>query len=740
MPANIRNWFGLPYLSAKLAYYHYGDGGTGSGLTTTVLSAGTTLSLPGDDIYSLADNAYSDIYLETAQPQFQTVKYCFYRTDYNWLPGSAQFTPTNDSPMLMKQYPGTATWYATNDLPFLIVPAGGWTQLAGYAKLAVLNGYPDVYAYLGQYFDQAYKVDANGNVTTNITGIVSPYGNYFATDAGVAALVTMPDLDTPYQRGTCTVYSVSLQFDKNHDGIMDSAWNGPDATSQASPMVAWVNSGHTEPGSNGGLDIDKAVPPATTNYLAQQITCQRDLENFFRLWICGVPTLAFSNGYSATITCTAITGTPAINIYLAETNGGTLYLTDTNVAQSLVNEFAMGTAGTGSGQTCILPNDFFDGKNKYLLFEGAGIGEGQFTLTIYQGTTAIAQTSTFIDLHDVKDLYEQAHIANVATTYPAMVNSTNASIFVVDHPSPMNSVGTNQMIVFVHGWRMTQFNYYSFSESMFKRLYWAGYQGRFAALKWPTLSADTSGDISQYFTYNRSEHIAFDSGVGASAYFDSLKARFSDYSINVAAHSMGNIVMMETLKNQLAAGHTAIDNYVLMQAAAPAHCYQSSLPDYGRFTTAEANHHTPDVYRGYPGAINGALNGKMVNFFNTNDYALATGVYLGVQANWEKNQVDNKPDSYWSYTTDGTNADCYYGNHRVITNPRELMPFVARPRSQAIGARAGVAGVIQGGEVDLTGQFNFFGGSDEHSAQFNWNIQKLDPFYRKLLTTFFPPQ
>ena len=44
-------------------------------------------------------------------------------------------------------------------------------QINGYAKLAVLNGYSGVYGYLGQYFDQSYQKDANGNVTTNKTGI-----------------------------------------------------------------------------------------------------------------------------------------------------------------------------------------------------------------------------------------------------------------------------------------------------------------------------------------------------------------------------------------------------------------------------------------------------------------------------------------------------------------------------------------------------------------------------------------
>ena len=45
-------------------------------------------------------------------------------------------------------------------------------QINGYAKLAVQNGYSGVYGYLQQYFDQAYQIDANGNVTTNTTGVL----------------------------------------------------------------------------------------------------------------------------------------------------------------------------------------------------------------------------------------------------------------------------------------------------------------------------------------------------------------------------------------------------------------------------------------------------------------------------------------------------------------------------------------------------------------------------------------
>src|SRR5205823_8739130 len=107
-------------------------------------------------------------------------------------------------------------------------------------------------------------------------------------------------------------------------------------------------------------------------------------------------------------------------------------------------------------------------------------------------------------------------------------------------------------------------------QTMFKRLYWQGYRGRFGAFRWPTRTPSVP--------YNNSEYIAFRSGSAASAYFNALRSRLPDYSINAAAHSMGNIVMMEALKLQWTAGSNALNNYALMEAAVPAHCYDTNAP------------------------------------------------------------------------------------------------------------------------------------------------------------------
>lgn len=261
----------------------------------------------------------------------------------------------------------------------------------------------------------------------------------------------------------------------------------------------------------------------------------------------------------------------------------------------------------------------------------------------------------------------------------------------------------------------------------------AGLPGRFASLRWRTLSHDDYWlPLADFASYNKSEFRAHQSGVALADYFNWLRGRFPDYSINVCSHSMGNIVMMQALKADLAAAHQDIDNYVLMQAAVPAHCYDTTLSNYPPFIAAENGSPTPDTYRGYPGAINAALRGQMANFFNTNDYALATGTVLGKSVSWEANQITYKPDILY-YITSGTNAWKSGTPSRLVTDPREIMSFAARPRSKAVGAQPGVAGVIQGGQVDLTGSFNFLGDKTEHSAQFNYTIQQATGFYSRLL-------
>ncbi len=741
MPGNIRNLFGLPYLSEYLVYQRYDDHGNALGLVTNVVSAGTTLSFSEEDFYTVAYAQYEDIYPETAQPQFQTVEYDFWNPNPVWNSGSQTWT----YPIM----PGNPAFAPTNQSQQTYVGVGSQIQIAGYAKLKVANSYyPNVYGYLGQYFDQAYQIDANGNVTTNNTGVLSPYGNFFATEPGPAALVTMPDVDTG-ERGTCTVNCFSEQVDKNSDGTMDLSFNGPDATSQASPYKIWVNSGHDEPGSNGNLDKDLPVPPNSTNYTLGEITCQRDLENFFRLWICGVPQFPVGQGYAVTMSMSPSSGNPAINIYYScETNGGIGYLTNANIAATQ----------TGSGYydnaLCTISNSQsytlqMDGYGNLLythfLFEGAGIGEGQLVMTISQNGNTIAQTGVWLDLHDVKDFYERTVITNDISG-PTV--DWDSGVETVMNPL-LPDTGDQDLIVLVHGIDVDDGDWRNESDTVFKRLYWAGYHGKFAAVKWPCNFFNLSLFQTRTSVFNESEIKAYKANMGLADYLTQLRSRFPGYRLHLLVHSQGNAVVGEAIR----LGGVTFDTYILTQGAMPASAYDVDAPTDSTLLGWESlpGYETPEWQpMGYHGIYTN-FPGRIVNFYNTNDPVLRV---------WMIDQGAGKPNAYTEhllelqvppyvtvspyYSYDGThgwyNTLLGIGSYMVI-DPHESRAMISRSRTESIG-RSGPEtghGVIQSG-IDLNARFGFNKAfPDDHSAQWTWPIQTSWGYYDEVLSSCLIP-
>ena len=304
MSSGAQNWFGLPYESVKLAW----DSLSGP-VATTILQPGG--SFYAND-WTLLGYPWGYFYPETATPQFQSEGYYFARV----VDGQSSDVPL----------PGHTLFASTNPAPLLIASVGDPNyKLFGFAKLAVTNGYAGVYGYLGQYFDRAYTT-TNGVMTTNETGILSPYGEFFPTEPGRTTLVTLPDLETN-ERGTATVYVVSVNLDANHDGTMDRTFYGPDQTSANRPFRFWINNDND---SYRGEDFDASWRRDSDD---NTIGNTRELEDFARLWISGLPSLPATNGYAVTLSWRNYTGNPTIKLYPAsEADGGNLYLQATNVA------------------------------------------------------------------------------------------------------------------------------------------------------------------------------------------------------------------------------------------------------------------------------------------------------------------------------------------------------------------------------------------------------------------------
>ena len=130
------------------------------------------------------------------------------------------------------------------------------------------------------------------------------------------------------------------------------------------------------------------------------------------------------------------------------------------------------------------------------------------------------------------------------------------------------------------------------------------------------------------------------------------------------------------------------------------------------------------------------------------DYALATGTWGVFDANWEKNQVSQKPENYdyllsfgqtYFYHPSAGNSVAYYAfSQYTVTDMQEAKAMVARSRTHAVGAQGGVGGVISS-SVDLFSIFQFGNTREEHSAQFSRPIQTSLSYYRQMLRSYNIP-
>jgi hypothetical protein len=349
-----------------------------------------------------------------------------------------------------------------------------------------------------------------------------------------------------------------------------------------------------------------------------------------------------------------------------------------------------------------------------------------------------------LDLHDVKDLYEQASAYNVTSGLPP---SDLVSQLRVDHETSPTDDETKQIIIFVHGINNTQFAYYDSTEILYKRLYWSGYHGKVSGFRWPCAYLPFDNTLNP-FKFNVGEFYAWKSASALRDYLNYFRNRpdMTNYTINLIAHSQGNVVTSEAIKQG-----GAFDNYILTQGAIPAMCYDTSTPIFQKLVDAETNKATPffSLDGGYFG-YHSSLSGNLINFYNTNDYALQSGTWHGFQANWVEDQRAHKPETlyypltqqyFFSPSTLITYRFYSDGHSEVVTDLQEILGLAARSRTKAVGAQENVGGVINASaSVDLLATFHFGNTRAEHSAEFTRPIQTVLGYYQTILNRIQPAQ
>jgi alpha-tubulin suppressor-like RCC1 family protein len=571
---------------------------------------------------------------------------------------------------------------------------------------------------------------------------------------------------------------VELMVDGNRDGEMsfrDPAIHAEDQTTEEMPFRFWLND---DQDARSGTNISEEItPPQLKDNQDEIIQSVRDCEDLTRIWlnVSGM-TEGFKAGtFKLVLKFRNITsGNPAIRAFRAAESGGRGYLTNEAwgalQASPPFNRALPGTQGASVASSTggiHIARQFWEGIDESnpvidILFEGVEEGKGELFVEVVRDGKKIGTSSgVWLDIKNVQKFYERAKAQpeDIVAPYISSQPFVGPVGYVGDpfgHPFEKAGDETKQCAVFVHGWNVSYDEYVGVAQTMFKRLWHQGFKGHFASFRWDTRKSDALFDAGEY---NRSENRAY---VYAGALKQWASDLSNDYSVSVLAHSMGNIVCGEALRQGL-----QVRNYVLMEAAIPMSCYMSDATRSPRLEDRERDYPTPDYHRnpttnelilGYRGYLS-SVSANMVNFYNVDDWALATGtteIVPGLphkETNWEVNQIDYKPDGEipdvlhsfaWRYYHDPNHpsnlplarrawVESAFG--RVVSDSWEIKAFVARSRTKAVGAFPN-GGEIFTQNINLNSDpYNFGRERLDHSGQFTRDIQKVDALYKTIRET-----
>jgi hypothetical protein len=629
LESGANNLFGLAFEAALVnlgGYYWYWNGSQeveGYNPPITIAPGGFT-----------ATTNVSTFYSQTADPRLQLVNYYFAPVN---TPGTAlpPFTSTAQ-PYPLPSYPGFAS---TNQTGVVITSVGTPTVIGGWAKFALQNS--SKFAYLGQYYVTNAFVMTNGIVTTNTTGIVSPYGDFFPTQPGMVAMVTMPDIDTGAQ-GTGVVRVVSLNADANHDGTMNFSYFGPDQTSPSRPFRFWANDnqdngdygGDGVPGQGTQADGILKTPISVPTYCGSfyngslpqyvyQVHGRRDLVDFFPVYL-NIGSLFQNCALSAGI---SVTDTNYLFI-LSQADGALRFaytdLTPINYMNFLrdtieSSNLADATLITISNSGVVLSPSFIAGiatNNQGIILVEAWENTTQpLVLTIYHGSNQIAQTSLYLSISGVEQMFRHKNLMLDPNATAPGDRLTDTSV-----PNEPDTIDKN--FVFLHGYNVNTNEARGVASDMFKRLYWSGSHAKFYAVTWQ--GADTKGTFPFYNKLTPNYH----TNVGNAFLTAPLLANFIATLTNtgpvvVSAHSLGNMVTLSAISDW----NAPISQYFMLDAAVPIEAIDptatTNMMIYSTWTAYSNRVFASDWYQLFPTNDNRSTlfwNNRLGNLRNVNVY------------------------------------------------------------------------------------------------------------------------
>ncbi len=547
-------------------------------------------------------------------------------------------TRSETEPYVYTPGPGTLrVWKNTSRTGATIGDGGAWWQDGGVYTLSQLG-----FSVAGVPTTQIFKLEAirptAGTVADRIELWIDPDGN-----AGPAGMIFADAVRV-------TSYPGLIRIDADRDGTIrfsPSDSSQSDRTASNRPYRFWTNNDSDLSTKNGGEDIVPGDAGYVPDFLHNEIKNNRDIEDWARLTIRPPP------GYDANDQTWGV----RLKLVDNETDGGAAiryffageYVADNYLRDPQIQFIEMPiSAPLMVGNWDTLP-DFPFWVSQFgqvdLLFEGAVNGDCKLVVEAWHGSNKVAEDSFDLKLMSIREMYEGWTVPNPPGASPqAPGGHTNVwgdpktdDWAVAPTAERMEELGeyttdspeTNDVIVFVHGWRMQPDERLSYAETAYKRLYWQGFKGRFILYSWPTQWVHLDGNwfsekwhaVRDPGNYARSQEIAYHS---ARALAHRLKVLHQTYggaqagTVSMFSHSMGGVVASEALRI-LTTEQTGqiVHTYVASQNAVSADAYLggSTIP-------------YPQEFNGYLGGTNPYFRSinqaaqKVVNFYNEDDHAL----------------------------------------------------------------------------------------------------------------------
>ena len=287
------------------------------------------------------------------------------------------------------------------------------------------------------------------------------------------------------------------------------------------------------------------------------------------------------------------------------------YLRNTN--EALVLQYASLTTipATGVDLTNTFLNAIATFGQGVILVEAWTNTTQPLMLQIFNGTNLIAQTQLYLSISEVEQMFRhKGLLLNTAGEVDLPADRLN------DWDVPNEPDTINKNFIFLHGYNVSPNQARGVAADMFKRMYWSGSHAKFYAVTWQ--GADSQNAIVADVTGNFHTNVvhAFDTAPLLNNFLNSL----SGTNI-VAAHSLGNMVVLSTLND---CTNQSINTYFMLDAAVPMEALDGSTSSSTNVIHSEWRGYTnklwaSDWYLLFPGNDGRsqlAWNNRLANFQN----------------------------------------------------------------------------------------------------------------------------